>query len=775
MASEYFFNRELSWLEFNARVLEEALDPENPPLERLKFLAIVGSNFDEFFMVRVASLKARIRAGDADRDSAGLAPAEALEAISRRAREIAGRQYECLLQQILPALAAAGLAVVRPASWTGAERRWLELHFAERIAPLLTPLRVVPGEEFPTTGNLRVHAAFLLRPEEGSALASLDGEPTQAAAALAAGAAAGPATSPATTPAAVPAGPAIAPAPAAPFPPFPANQSASAGAPPPGAAGPAVDCLAVVQVPRNLDRFIRLPTEGPGLRLALLDDAVAAFGARLFPGYAVRESILFKVTRDADIGVDEERDEDFIAAMEEILADRQNSYPVRMSVSADSEDLAERLRIAVGLEPSDLYTLPGPIDLRSFMELALLPETDFPGADALRYRPWRPLRSPEPPEGSTIWDEIRKGDLLLHAPYESFDPVVRFLDEAAQDPDVLAVKMTLYRTSSSSPLLKALAKAARNGKQVAVLVEVKARFDEERNIAWASRLEQAGAIVIYGVARLKVHAKAALVVRREEDGSIRRYLHLSTGNYNEKTARLYADLSLFTANDDLCREASIFFNMITGYSAVQELRHLAVAPFDLKARIIAAIGREAQRSSPEAPGLVMAKMNSLVDEDVITALYRASAAGVKVMLNVRGVCMLVPGVAGLSENISVVSVVGRYLEHARVLYFRNGGAEELYLSSADWMPRNLERRVELMFPVLDEALRSRVKDILLAYFRDTAKAHRLGPSGRWNKLAPAAGEEPFSAQAWFYESVKRRHAAEENPAERELQVRRRPS
>ena len=706
MRANHYFNRELSWLEFNARVLEEALDKSNPLLERMKFLAIVSSNFDEFFMVRVASLKAQIRAGDETPDASGKSPAEQLAAISRRAREITGRQYECLAE-ILPALEREGLAVARPSAWTGPERRWLELFFAEKVFPLLTPLRFDGPDEdgrpgFPSTGSLRLHAAFLMSKE-----------------------------------------------------------------------GSAEEGLAVVQVPPNLDRFVRLPVDDSIARVVLLEDIVATFGPRLFPGWAVRESLLFKVTRDADFAVDEDRADDFIAAMEEVVVDRQNSYPVRLAVSGESEAIAERIRSALGLGDDDVYTLSGPIDLRGLMDLAQSDYLPPERAARLRDQAWPPVHSLEPPEGSSIWDEISAGDKLLHVPYESFDPVVRFLEEAADDPSVLAVKMTLYRTSGNSPIVRALTRAARNGKQVAVIVELKARFDEERNIAWASRLEQAGAIVVYGIARLKVHAKAALVVRREEEGSVRRYLHLSTGNYNDRTARLYSDISLFTADEDLCREASIFFNIITGYSAVQELRSLAVAPFDLKARLIAMIEREAQRSTPESPGLIMAKMNALADTDVIDALYKASRAGVNIKLNVRGICTLAPGVKGLSENISVVSVVGRYLEHARIILFGNGGAEETYLSSADWLPRNLEKRIELMFPVRDEAARKRVRDVLSAYFLDTAKAHRLQPHGHWKKVKPAEGEAPFSSQASFYEAVKRRKTLEEAPTE-ELEVRRRP-
>jgi polyphosphate kinase len=460
--------------------------------------------------------------------------------------------------------------------------------------------------------------------------------------------------------------------------------------------------------------------------------------------------------------------------MEEVLEGRQNSDAVRLTYSGESETIAERLRLTLGLTTDDVYRLPGPMDLRGFMELAFGDYLKAEAAARLRDPAQPPVESLEIPEGSTVWEELKKESRLLFLPYESFDPVVRFVDTAADDPSVLAVKMTLYRTSGDSPIVKALTRAARNGKQVAVLVELKARFDEERNIAWASRLEHAGAIVVYGVARLKVHAKAALVVRREEDGSVRRYLHLSTGNYNDRTARLYSDLSLFTADETLCREASIFFNMITGYSAVQELKRLAVAPFDVKSRLVGMIAREAQRSTPESPGLIMAKLNSLADADVVEALYKASKAGVKIQLNIRGICTLIPGLKGLSENITVVSVVGRYLEHARIIYFRNGGAEEVYLSSADWLTRNLEKRIELMFPVADDPIRHRVRDILNAYFKDDAKAHRLGPDGHWSRTRPRDGEKPYSAQAAFYADVKRRRALEEAPQE-EMQVRRKPA
>jgi polyphosphate kinase len=699
-----YINRELSWIDFNARVLGEAQDEANPLLERLKFLSIVGSNFDEFFMVRVASLKALERAGDESPDPSGLRPSEQLRAISRRVHEVFEEQHECMAR-LLPALAKEGLAILRPAQWSRSDRRWLEEYFVEKVFPILTPLRVEVEDGrpvFPSTGNLRMHAGFLFAPEP--------------------------------------------------------SQEAS---------------LAVVQVPPILERFVRVPSEGTEVRFALLEDLVETFGPRLFPGREVRESILFKVTRDADFAVDEDRDVDFIAAMEEVLVDRQNSFPVRLAAHGESELMIGILLEALELGADDLYTVSGPIDFRGFAEIAFSDALPAERASRLRDPAWPPIQSMEPREGSTIWDEISAGDRLLHLPYESFDPVVRFLDEAADDPSVLAIKMTLYRTSGNSPIVRALTRAARAGKQVAVLVELKARFDEERNIAWATRLEQAGAIVVYGIARLKVHAKAALVARREPDGTIRRYLHLSTGNYNDRTARLYSDLAIFTADEDLCREASIFFNMITGYSAVQGLKSLAIAPFDLKARLIAMIEREAQRSTPESPGLIMAKLNALADIDVIDALYAASRSGVRILLNVRGICCLVPGVAGQSESITVVSVVGRYLEHARIIYFANGGAEETYLTSADWLPRNLEKRIELMFPIRGEEARERVRSILRAYFDDTAKARVLGPDGRWRKAEGAAGEKPFSAQSFFYETVKRRRLLAEAPEE-ELQVRRLP-
>ena len=698
-------SRELSWIEFNSRVLQEARKQTLPLLERLKFLGIVSSNFDEFFMVRVAALKTAIRRGVRGTDGSRITPDRLLAMISARVKEIVKLQYLCLAEDVLPALAAEGLEVVPPKQWTSGEKRYLENYFMEQIFPLITPLRI-EDDAFPSAGNLQMHCAFELETEAGEKV------------------------------------------------------------------------YAVAQVPSNSGRFISLPnpeaSQPTVYRFSLIEDLIMSFASRLFPGHTVNGSLVFKVTRDADSGVDEDRQEDFLTAMEEVLAGRQNSTPVRLGISGKAPTLVAMLQKGLGLAEIDTYHLGGPIDLAGFYELASLGAEERRQGEQgarLRDKPWNPIVLPGP-EGASVWDEIESGDRLVHLPYESFDAIQRFLDEAADDPSVLAIKMTLYRTSGESPVVKALIRAARNRKQVAVVVELKARFDEERNISWASTLEQAGAIVTYGVARLKVHAKAALVIRKAKDGSIRKYLHLSTGNYNDRTARVYSDLSVFTANEELCREASALFNMLTGYSTIQPLTHLAVAPFDLKKRVLSLIDREIQRSTPESPGLIIAKMNALADTDVIDALCDAARAGVEIRLNVRSACTLLPGVPGMSETVEVRSVLGRYLEHARMLYLRNGGAEEMYLSSADWLPRNLERRVELMFPILDERLQRECKNILDLYFKDNQHSYRMLADGSWEPVVPQLGEKPAAAQELLYARVKRKAEIAEAPPE-QLKVRRR--
>jgi polyphosphate kinase len=676
MKSGRYFSRDLSWVDFNERVLEEGLRQDLLPLDRFRFFSIVSSNFDEFFMVRVAAMKRALRTG-VEADPSGLSPVEQLKWVSRKARSIFSRQYAALKDEVFPDLARGGLSLVRPEDWPPSQREYLESFFLREVLPLLTPLRAGEDGPLPAIESFRIHTAFLLEDEEA------------------------------------------------------------------GETG----LISIIRIPAVLERIIWLPSEGDAAEgktcWAMLEDLVLTWGHCLYPGRRVRESFLFKINRDADFSVDERRDEDFIEAMEEVLEDRERSRAVRMVYSPGSARLRDYLARRLGLEEDDLYEIDGPLNLGSLYDLVTVR-----GFDHLREKPWK-IHTPEAfPAELSLWDRISQGDVVLHFPYQSFDPVVRFFQNAAADPQVVAIKTALYRTSGNSSIVRALEQASLAGKHVTAVVELKARFDEEQNISWANRLEKAGVIVVYGLARLKVHAKVSLVIRRE-NGRIRRYVHLSTGNYNEKTARLYEDLCLFTAREEIAYDAGLLFNMITGYSAVQDMRKLVIAPAAMKRRLLDLIDREIERSSPEAPGKIMAKMNALADIEIIDALYRASAAGVRVFLNVRGVCLLMPGLKDLSENIRVVSVVDHYLEHARIYYFANAGDDELFLSSADWMPRNLERRVELMFPVLQEDCKRLVYGILNDYFRDNCQAWVLKQDGNWSRLRPTAGEEPFRVQADF--------------------------
>jgi polyphosphate kinase len=711
-----YFNRDLSWIDFCERVLEEGLREDLPPLDRFWYLAILSSNFDEFFMVRVAAMKRALRSG-AERDPSGLTPEEQLGKTAEKIRSITGRQYNCLQNRIFPALAGGGLRLVRPDTYSASQKNYLEAYFRSQIYPVLTPLRLEEGDSLLFIGSNNLYAAFLLEQED-------DG----------------------------------------------------------------TEHIAIVQRPQGMDRIVWLPgdlsarsRDGTGAEFsgnkesgektggdwALLEDLALAWGGLLFPGHRVRETMLFTVNRDADFSVDEKRDEDFIEAMEEVLEGRSRSPVVRMTYSAGSERLKEELARRLELGEQDLYEHGCPMDLKGLMDLA-----SARGFDSLRGRPWKIYNNTAFSEDEPLWDRISQRDVLIHLPYESFDPVARFFQDAAADPQVISIKTALYRTSGNSAIIKALEQAALNGKHVTAVVELKARFDEERNISWANRLEKAGALVVYGIARLKVHGKISMVIRREREG-IKRYVHLSTGNYNDRTAKQYEDLGLFTAREDIATDASVFFNMLTGYSAILSMRRLVIAPTFLKRRLIELIERETNRSSRENPGRIIAKMNALADTDVIEALYKASRAGVRITLAIRGVCMLIPGLAGLSENITVISIIGHYLEHSRVYYFANGGSGEYYLASADWMPRNLDRRVELMFPLLQEDIKIRIRDILDAYCRDTVQAWKLGPDGSWSRLSPARGEEPFSAQEHFLSQAAK---AGENlwAPRREFVVRRSP-
>lgn len=688
MSENIFFNRELSWLEFNARVLKQGLRRELPLLERLQFLSIVSSNFDEFFQVRVAATKRMLESAPDTADASGLTPKMLLSSISARAHQIFRQQQDCLINDILPGLAKAGLVYVAPDNYTPQQTEYLQKLFRTEIFPLLTPLRT-DTEAFPHIKNLDTYAGFLLKPIAGIRNASelFKGDDDQPR-------------------------------------------------------------IAFVEIPSGISRLYWLPGSGKVRQFATIEDLIALCGTQLFPGFEVEETLVFKVARDADFAVDEESGSNFIHAMEDVLIQRKSSFPVQLAYCGASERIKNFLMEKLELAPEDAYQMDGMLDPGGLMELREADETG-----KLSFESWEHFYPVDLPEDEPYWDTLKLHDKILHVPYESYEPVVKFISDAADDDNVLAIKMTLYRTGRDSPIIDALERAAQRGKQVVVLVELKARFDEERNIAWANELEKAGVTVIYGLVNLKVHAKVLMVMRRESD-TIRRYVHLATGNYNTKTAKLYSDISLFTANPEIANDVSLFFNLVTGYSTLQNMKHLGMAPVTLKDRILSMIQREIERSTPEQPGLIIAKMNSLTHEEVIEALYRASQAGVKVMLNIRGICMLVPGVPGLSENISVISIVDRYLEHSRIFYFQNAGTPELYCSSADWMSRNLDRRIELMFPILDKTAFRQVKSWLDMYFEDNTNAEALLPNGEWKPVAPEKRSTRVRAQEMLYKHYK---------------------
>ncbi len=704
---ERYFNRELSWLEFNARVLFQGLNKDLPLLERLQFLAIVTSNFDEFFQVRVASIKRLMMENSTQTDASGLSPHMVYTSIAARAHQIIRTQQECLMSDILPSLADKGLVYVTPMQYSQQQIDYLNGVFNSEIFPLLTPLRT-DVEAFPHIKNLTSYAAFLLSPIKGIKVASdvLKGSDD-------------------------------------------------------------LPRIAFVEVPSGISNIYWLPGgDTKSRQFALLQDIVAQYGTKLFPGFEVEETLLFKVTRDADFAVDEDAGKNFIHAMEDVLIQRKSSFPVQMTCNASSQKILHFLMEKLELKEDDIYTVNQIINPADLMELR-----DADEAPALSFEHWDHFYPADLPEEEPYWDTLKMHDKILHVPYESYDPVVKFLSDAADDDDVLAIKMTLYRTGRDSPIIDALERAAQRGKQVVVLVELKARFDEERNIAWANELEQAGVTVIYGLVNLKVHAKILMVIRRESD-TIRRYVHIATGNYNTKTAKLYSDISLFTANLQIANDATKFFNLVTGYSTLQNMNCLSMAPVSIKSRLIAMINREIERSTAENPGLIIAKMNSLTHEEVISALYKASQAGVKVLLNIRGICMLVPGVAGLSENIRVISIVDRYLEHSRIFYFQNGGTPELYCSSADWMNRNLDRRIELMFPILDKVPFEDVKSILDTYFADNSTAMELQSNGSWQPVARGKKDEVIRAQEVLYKKYRQLEEKKPKGEETRFEVRR---
>jgi len=674
---DHYLNRELSWLEFDARVLEEAADPSNPWLERLKFLAIFSSNLDEFFEIRVAGLQQQVYAGVEPQDygADGMAPAEQLAAIDRRARELVAEQYRILNDEVLPGLAAGGVERVRLDDLTEAERRHVDRLFRASIAPVLTPLAIDPGHPFPHVHNKSLNIALVIERRNGG--------------------------------------------------PKPRRH------------------FAVVQVPAVLDRIVIVSTHGEGcVRFVLLEDIIARHLGELFGGLRVVSHTVFRVARNTDLTIEEEDAEDLLEMIEESLRQRRRSDPVRLEISADADEaFVEMLTEAHDLEARDVYRVPGPIDLTA---LAALHRLD--GFPALKDEPLLPRVAPPFAQGRNVFDVIRSHDVLVHLPYESFGCVVDFIERAADDPQVLAIKQTLYRTSGASPIISALARAAQNGKQVTALVELKARMDEQNNITWARTLEQAGVHVVYGIVGLKTHCKAALVVRREGDG-IRRYVHLSTGNYNPTTARVYTDLGLFTANPDMGEDTSALFNLLTGNAEGYRWKKLVVAPVGMREQIIGLIEREERNARQGRAARIIVKMNALVEPSVIDALYRASQGGVAIELVVRGICCLRPGLPGVSETIRVTSIVDKYLEHSRIFYFENSGNPEVFLASADWMPRNFWRRIETLFPIEDASLQGRiVGDILQPILHDTVKVRELLPDGTYRRRTPGEGEAPLRSQ-----------------------------
>lgn len=701
-----FFNRELSWIEFNNRVLYQALRKEIPLMERIQFLSIVTSNFDEFFQVRVASVKRTMMENPEFVDISGLTSEMVLHQISSRCHQISNVQHDCIKNDIIPVLESKNIVYVKPEQFTRQQADYAQNLFRTEIFPLLTPLRT-DTEVFPTVANLSLYAAFLLKPISGirNSNEELKGDDD-------------------------------------------------------------LPRIALVEIPQGIQPIVWLPSENHKKMFACTEEIVAEYGTHLFPGFAVEETLIFKISRDADFAVEEDSGQNFIHEMEKVLIQRKYSFVVRMTCNKTSETISKFLIEKFALSSEDVYFVD------DFVDPSILPELRSVDENGkMSFPKWQHFYPSDLPQNEPYWDVLKQRDVLLHVPYESYDPVINFLNDAADDPNVLTIKMTLYRTGKDSPIVKALERAAQNGKQVVVLVELKARFDEERNIAWANELEESGVTVIYGLVDLKVHAKILMVMRRESD-SIVRYAHLATGNYNPKTAKQYSDLSIFTTNYDIVNDATQFFNLVTGYSTLQNMKQLAMAPVTLKSRLLSMIQREIDRSDSERPGLIIAKMNSLTHSEVISALYKASQAGVKILLNVRGICMLVPGVQGLSENIKVVSIVDRYLEHARIFYFQNGGAEEIYLSSADWMNRNLDRRIELMFPVLDHDVFKEVKSILNTYFEDNTNAQVLKENGTWEPVKRNPDEKERRAQEILYKRYKRRADSANKEPKIEFQVRR---
>ena len=686
-----FINRELSWLEFDQRVLDQAMYERVPLLERLKFLAITASNLDEFFMVRVGGLRVQRERQPDLTDPTGMTPAEQLLAIYERVDQMIHDQYRCFLQQIEPNLKAEGFERISLSKASAVHSAAARRIFDEEIFSVISPIAVDPAAPFPLLVNLGLYLCVHL------AARTLTAEEIEET----------------------------------------LEQEAHIRGP----------RFAFIPLGKAISRFVTLPSE-KGFSYALLEDVVAAFVDELFPSDSIQECKAFRITRNSDVTVHEDNAADLMEGMERVLHERRTAKSVRLEIAEDASDsMIEFLRGAMQLEPRDVFLIPGPLELSSMMSL-----TGMQGFAALRDSAWPPQSSPYIDPSKSMFETIAERDFMLCHPYESFEPVVRFIEEAANDPDVLAIKQVLYRTSRESPIVAALKRAAERGKYVTTIVELKARFDEARNIEWARELEEAGVHVIYGIRGLKTHAKICIIVRREPQG-IQRYCHFGTGNYNETTARMYSDISYFTCNEELGADATSFMNAITAFSQPHSYRRIEAAPIGLRKRLLSLIESETQRKKQGQKAYIAAKLNSLVDPEMIAALYRASQAGVQIKLNIRGICCLRAGVPGLSENITVVSIIDRFLEHARILYFYHGGDETVFLSSADWMPRNLDRRIELLVPVEDLASRRRLVEILDTYFRDNQNAWKLKSDGTYERIQPTSAQAKIRAQRALYQNA----------------------
>ena len=685
---EYFYNRELSWLKFNLRVLKEAMVKDTPLLERLKFIAISASNLDEFFMVRVAGLWSNFDSGVEKRDASGMSVHEQLVAISQAAHEQVRTQTKSLIA-LMAEMDAVKLHFRRVKDLSELGKDWLEEYYREVVFPVLTPMAVDASRPFPFLANKTLNLAV--------ELIKADGEHS----------------------------------------------------------------MGLIQVPSVLDRIVEVEPEGKRT-FVFLEDIIASHCHDLFKGCHILDMVSFRVTRDSDLDLEEDDSVDLMKEVEESLRKRKRGAAVRLEIFKTNNNRIKRfLEENLDVTEMEVYEINGPLDPTCFFKFI-----GMKGMWPWLYEPFVPQRPLELPDDSDLFAAIRENDILLHHPYESFDPVVKLVSDAADDPQVLAIKQTLYRVSGNSPIVAALARAAENGKQVTVLVELKARFDEENNILWARRLEKAGCHVIYGLVGLKTHAKIILIVRKEDNG-IKRYLHLGTGNYNDSTAKLYTDLGLMTANDEFGSDASAFFNLLSGYSEPPVWNKLVMAPLGLREKIYALIDNEIAMVRAGREGHIIAKMNSLIDQPVIQKLYEASAAGVHIDLIVRGICGLRTGIEGISDNITVRSIVGRQLEHSRIFWFANGGEEQLYLSSADWMPRNLNDRVELFFPVETEEHIRRIKALLDLYLRDNVGAHMMQSNGTYRRVRNKL--EPVSAQSTLYEMAQLAVAADKLPMEKRLQ------